>query len=208
MTPTVVSSAAPRAHDLLVQVLRGGGVAAVPTDTVYGLIVDAFNPSAIAKLFEIKGRPTDLALPILVSGLEQAGTLLVGVNDLIVGLAERFWPGALTIVGERRVDLEIDVGGDTRSIGVRAPADRFLLTICDEIGPLASTSANRHASSPLMHPKTIAEELDVSLVIDGGPREGLASTVISVVEHPPVILREGAISSQELYSVIRTTSRF
>jgi len=205
---TVVSSSSPNAYELLVQVLREGGVAAVPTDTVYGLVADAFNTSATARIFEIKGRPSDLALPIFVSGLEQAGTLLTRVDSLMVALAERFWPGALTIVAECRDDLEFAVGGDGNSIGVRAPADHLLLAVCEEVGPLASTSANRHASSPLRDVGALVTELgnDVSLIIDGGPREGLASTVISIVERPPAILREGAISNQELYSVVATVT--
>lgn len=210
MGPTVASSSSPDAYELLVRVLRDGGVAAVPTDTVYGLVADVFNTSATARLFEIKGRPSDLALPIFVSGLEQASTLLNKVDSLMMALAERFWPGALTIVAECRDDLELAVGGDGNSIGVRAPADQLLLAVCEEVGPLASTSANRHASSPLRDAEALAKELgsDVSLILDGGPREGLASTVISIVERPPVVLREGAIGAQELYSVLGTVAQY
>ena len=184
--------------------LGGGRIVGIPTDTVYGLAADPTRPGATAALFTAKARPTDLELPVLVADVEQANALAGpdGLPPVASRLAERFWPGALTIVVRRRPGLEWDLGGDDRTIGVRCPAHDVARTLCATVGPLATTSANRHGEPALTSAAGLAAAFGPELlVLDGGRCEGTPSTVVDASGAPLRCLRQGAVSWAEIEQV-------
>ena len=183
-----------------VAVLRAGGVVLLPTDTVYGLAVATAVPGAIARLFELKGRRRDVPIAVLVADAEQAWRLAaVPLPESAARLAARWWPGALTLVVPRRAGWDVDLGGDPATVGVRCPDHDLVRAVCREVGPLATTSANRHGQAT---PPTAAEALDqvgpVDLVIDGGRLAGAASTVVDCTVEPVRVVREGVIPAAEI----------
>jgi L-threonylcarbamoyladenylate synthase len=178
-----------------VEALRGGDIVGVPTDTVYGLAADPWHSGAADRLFLVKGRPRSVELPLLVTGAEQALTLATAVPDCAHRLMARFWPGALTIVLPRRVDIAADLGEDDATIGLRCPNHPVPLALCEALGPLATTSANRHGDAPLTTAQEVADALPgVTLVLDAGPCNRAPSTVVDSTGEQPKLLREGAIA--------------
>ena len=178
--------------------LEAGAVVALPTDTVYGLAVLPTLPGAIQRLFELKGRPASIAVALLVADAVQAAQVLKirGAGEL---LAARFWPGALTIVGDRVDDLPYELGGDASSIGVRCPDAAYIAELCRRVGPIAVTSANRHGEPPVESPELLREQFGSQLLIaDGGPCSGAPSTVVDVRGEHPRLLRAGAIDFEEI----------
>jgi L-threonylcarbamoyladenylate synthase len=177
--------------------LRAGEVVAIPTDTVYGLAADPRVPGATSALFALKGRPPEVALPVLVASVEQA--LAVAGPDVAqpaLALVERWWPGGLTVVVPRREGLGWELGGsDQSTVGLRLPAHPVPVALAGALGPLAVSSANRHGRpTPATAPEVI-EELGpgLALALDGGPCRGAASTVVSCIEGTVRVLREGAV---------------
>ncbi len=144
--------------------LREGDIIGVPTDTVYGLAADPWHSGAADRLFLVKGRPRSVELPVLVAGEEQALALTTAVPDSARRLMEAFWPGALTLVLPRREDVTADLGDEDETIGVRCPDHPVPLALCREVGPFATTSANRHGGPPA----TAATGLVLGLA-GGGP---------------------------------------
>lgn len=181
--------------------LLAGRIVCVPTDTVYGLAVDPSVRGATAAVFELKGRPHSLTLPVLVAGTEQADTLADGgLPGVARRVAERFWPGPVTVVVPRRREIDWDLGGDGATIGLRCPAHPIVRQLCARVGPLATTSANPHGEPPLSKAASIRERLGdgVALVVDGGTLSGPASTVVQVSDGGLRCLREGAVGFEEL----------
>lgn len=192
----------PAAVDEAVRLLRAGQVVAMPTDTVYGVAVDPFQPGAADRLFVAKERPKDVALPVLVADAGDLARLVEGEVDVFARrLIDRFWPGALTIVLPRKASLrDLDLGGDPSTIGVRCPDHRLARELCREVGPLATTSANRHREPTPPDAAGVAAALGdgVALVLDGGVCAGDPSTVVSVLDDEVTILREGRIPVADL----------
>lgn len=177
--------------------LAAGRIVGLPTDTVYGLAADRRRPDAIGRIYRAKGRPDDLALPVLVSGVDQARSVAeIGERGLL--LMQRFWPGGLTIVLPGRPGP----GGDPRAdrgvptVGVRCPLHPAALALCAAVGPLATTSANLHGEPTPATASGVAAIFGTSLamVLDGGRCEGKASTVVDATGATLRLLREGAIA--------------
>ncbi|HXZ82842.1 MAG TPA: L-threonylcarbamoyladenylate synthase [Acidimicrobiales bacterium] len=188
----------------LVRALERGEVVGLPTDTVYGLAARLSQPTAVDLLFHLKGRPRDLAIPVLVADLAQAEDVAGGADPRLTVLADHFWPGALTVALRRGRDTEPDLGGDPATVGVRSPDDDVIRALCRRVGPLAVTSANRHGDPPA---RTAVElrstfDADVGTVLDGGVRDGQPSTVVSIVEATPRCVREGAIPFAEVIAAL------
>jgi tRNA threonylcarbamoyl adenosine modification protein (Sua5/YciO/YrdC/YwlC family) len=182
-----------------VEALRGGDIVGVPTDTVYGLAADPWHSGAADRLFLVKGRPRSVELPLLVTGAEQALTLATAVPDCAHRLMARFWPGALTIVLPRRAEISADLGEDDATVGLRCPNHPVPLALCRVLGPLATTSANRHGDAPCTTARAVADALPgVALVLDAGPCDGAPSTVVDSTGEQPKLLREGAIAWNEI----------
>ena len=191
-------AAPPRAAiDRAADVLGSGGVVVVPTDTVYGLAVLAERAGATSRLFALKRRPPEVALPLLVADVDQARALADDdLPDVARHLMKRFWPGGLTVVVPRRPGLGLDLGGtDHDTVGVRLPAHPVPVALAARLGPLAVTSANLHGRRT---PETAAEVVDElgdepGLVLDGGRCAGAASTVVSCLGGEVRLLREGTV---------------
>lgn len=173
--------------------LLRGEVVVVPTDTVYGVAVAASVVGATARLFEVKARPTDLALPVLVADVEQAREI-ADVPPLAAELMAAHWPGGLTIVLPRRPGFDVDLGGtDAGTVGVRVPDHDVPRELARRVGPLATTSANRHGRPTPPTVAAVLAELGLTVAVDGGPCRGRPSTVVRVVGDTVEVLRQGAV---------------
>ena len=203
VVPAVGDPPPPEAVDAAAAVLLAGRVVAVPTDTVYGLAVDAFRPGATSRLFAAKGRPRRVPLPVLVSGLDQAEAL-ASMPPAASVLVERFWPGALTLVLPRRRGFDVDLGDAGTTVGLRAPDHPVPVALCARVGPLATTSANLHGGETPADAVDVARLLAgaVDLVLDAGRCDGRASTVVDCTADVPRLLREGEIAWAEVQSCL------
>ena len=200
MKTETIPGSHPDAIERAVEVLRSGGLVAFPTDTVYGLaaLVDSFD--AIELLFEAKTREAAKAIAVLVGDVSQLDRLTPGLPDSARHLAERFWPGALTLVIPKRPDLPANLSAYP-TLGVRMPDHPFALELLRAVGPLATTSANRSGAPNATLPEEVMTQLNgrFHLLLDGGPCPGgVPSTVVDCTQSPPVILRQGAISEEEI----------
>jgi L-threonylcarbamoyladenylate synthase len=189
----------------VVGALRLGQVVAIPTDTVYGLAVDPTQPDAVARLFALKERPIRVALPVLVGSWDQVGALCGPLAPTARRLADRYWPGPLTLVVPRSAAFMSDLGGDPdagSTVGIRWPDHRTVQLLCEGLGPLAVTSANRHGRPPATTAEAVAEEFQgadpLAVVLDGGVCDGRPSTVVECLGGDVRLLREGAIAWSEL----------
>lgn len=179
-----------------VQAVREGQVVGLPTDTVYGIGADPFDLDAVALLFELKGRPADKPVGVLVANLEQANEIgeIGGAARL---LAERHWPGALTLIVTPRVVMADWVGDQVlRTVGIRVPDHRTAIDLLEATGPLAVTSANRSGGAETMSDEEARAVFgdDVIVYIPGHAPGGEASTVIDVTGVEPTVLREGPVT--------------
>ncbi len=186
--------------------LRQGGLVAFPTETVYGLGADAFDAAAVARVFELKGRPATNPLIVHVSDEAMArGVVGEWTRDAAI-LAKAFWPGPLTIVLPKadRVPAIVTAGGG--SVGVRCPDHLVTLSLLEAFGPLVGPSANpsgRVSPTTAAHVRASFSPEQV-MVLDGGPcRAGIESTVVSLVEATPRVLRPGVVSAEELSAVLK-----
>jgi L-threonylcarbamoyladenylate synthase len=192
----------PAAIDEAAAVLRRGGLVAFPTETVYGLGADAFNPRAVARVFEVKARPS--FDPLIVHLADAAGLPRVSAtgDPRVAALAERFWPGPLTLVLPRRPEVPDLVTSGLDTVGVRVPAHRAARALIAAAGtPVAAPSANPFGYVSPTTAAHVAELLgrSVELVLDGGPcRVGVESTILSLTAEPPVILRPGGVAREAL----------
>ena len=188
--------------DGAVAALRRGGVIAIPTDTVYGLAAALDRRDALRRIYAIKGRSGDKALPILVAGPEELSRFSREVSPAVRALADAFWPGALTIVVPATADVpsEVTRGGDT--VGLRMPDHSLALAVIRAAGrALAVTSANRSGGLEARTAEEVHERLGnrVAFVVDGGRSgDGPASTVVDATVVPFRILRLGAIGQDDI----------
>ena len=185
-----------------VDLLRGGGIVAVPTDTVYGIAADMALPDAIERLFGAKRRPPGKAVAVLLADASQAEALGVMTPAARV-LGERFWPGGLTLVLPVRPGVRLPrvLAAGAPTIGLRVPDHPAPRALAAVLGPLPPTSANVSGEPDARDAQEVAGRLGdaLALVIDGGPiRGGLASTVVDCAGERPVIRRVGAIPEAEI----------
>lgn len=195
MSPPVVPADAPDVVDRVCAVLQAGGVVVLPTETVYGLAALAADAKATATLFERKGRGADVPIAVLCDDAEQALSLAERPSDLARSLADAHWPGPLTMVLRRRADLGWSLGEPATTIGLRCPDHDLVRAVAARLGPLATTSANRHGLPTPACAVEAAEQLlgPVDLVVDGGPRSGTPSTVVDLTGDEPQVLRQGGV---------------
>lgn len=181
--PPAVAAGDPAALDRAVAALDAGGAVVLPTDTVYGLAARRGHEEVLRAL---KGRPASVPIAVLVADLDQAGEI-AELGPRARRLAAALWPGPLTIVVPAR-------GGGT--VGVRCPDHGFVRALAARVGPLPTTSANRHGEpTPPTAPEAAAALRGApALVVDGGRCGEVASTVVDLTVDPPAILREGAVT--------------
>jgi L-threonylcarbamoyladenylate synthase len=189
-----------------VELLRAGEVVALPTETVYGLAANALNAEAVAKIYEIKGRPAHNPIIVHVASLEMAKHCVTNWPKLADKLAKAFWPGPLTMVlprAEKIPDI-VTAGGDT--VGIRWPSHPFIQAVIRECGfPLAAPSANLSNSVSPTNAGHVRKQLGgkISLIVDGGQSQvGIESTVVDLTVEPPRVLRPGMIHEESLMAVI------
>lgn len=195
----------PQAITTAQEVIQKGGIAAFPTDTVYGIGASAFKNQAIQKLYQVKERSREKAIPILVGKMEDAVNLTQGLSDPVRRLMEAFWPGPLTLVLPGRADLPLPLSPD-RTIGLRLPAHPFTEALLRATGPLATTSANISGEDSAQTADEVWKQLQdrIELILDGGKTPGeQPSTVIDCTRETPKILRPGPISHDQILSVWR-----
>jgi len=189
-----------------VAILRLGELVAFPTDTVYGLGAHAFQPAAVARLYAVKERPARLPIPLLLPDPATLSDVCTDIPPLAWQLAERFWPGALSLVLRRapQVPDAVTAGGPT--VAVRVPDHPLVRELCRRLGaPLAATSANRHGQPPPVTAREVETALAgrIALILDGGSCPGgVASTVLDLTVSPPVILRPGPVTTGELAPLV------
>jgi L-threonylcarbamoyladenylate synthase len=177
-----------------VAAVRLGNVVGIPTDTVYGIAADPRQRGAAERVFAAKRRPESLALPVLVADVSEVAGL-ARVDEVARSIIERFWPGPLTLVLPRRAGATLWLGGDGTSVGVRCPDHSVARALLRRTGPLAVTSANRHGDPPATTAAALRFALGavVEVIVDGGTCDGSPSTVLSLVEGEPRVLREGTL---------------
>jgi release factor-specific protein-(glutamine-N5) methyltransferase/tRNA threonylcarbamoyl adenosine modification protein (Sua5/YciO/YrdC/YwlC family) len=194
----LISGENPDAILQAIQVLRQGGLVAFPTDTVYGLAADAFRSECIEKLFIAKGRDSNKAIAVLVGDFSQLTQVAAQISVIAERLAQRFWPGPLTLVVPRRPDLPA-VLSPLPTVGVRMPDHPLALALLKQTGPLAVTSANISGASNPLTAQDVLQQLDgrIDLILDGGVTPGgVPSTVVDCTTADLVILRQGPITRE------------
>ena len=184
------------------EILKNDGVVGVPTETVYGLAASAYSDIAVAKIFTAKGRPQDNPLIVHVSSCETLKDLAVDVPKVAFDLAEKFWPGPLTLVLKKGEKVCESVSAGLQTVAVRMPKNETTLELIEKSGlPLAAPSANKSGSpSPTKAAHVIADlggKID-AVLMDGDCSVGVESTVVSLVTSPPRLLRPGAVTPEDL----------
>ncbi|WP_027863202.1 L-threonylcarbamoyladenylate synthase [Marmoricola sp. URHB0036] len=188
-----------------VTAVRRGQLVVLPTDTVYGVGVDAFDSDGVQRLLDAKGRGRDMPPPVLISSDTTLEALATELPGWASGLVAEYWPGPLTIVCRQQPSLRWDLGETRGTVAIRMPDHEGALELLGRTGPLAVSSANNTG-----HPAaTTAEEAEemlgwgVEVILDGGPSSGsVASTIVDCTGTRPRVLREGAISVAELSKVL------
>lgn len=188
------------------RLLRGGAIAAVPTDTLYGLAADPFSPAAVAKVFAAKGRAADQALPLVAADVDQVARWIGPLSDLASRLAARFWPGPLTLVVQAPPALAEGVAA-AGTVGVRVPDHPVTRALVRAVGrPLTATSANVSGRPASDNPDVVERELGavLDLLLDAGITPGGApSTIVDVTAAAPRLIRRGAIPWEAVDACVR-----
>jgi L-threonylcarbamoyladenylate synthase len=178
-------------------VIAAGGVVAMPTDTLYGLAADPFSEAAVAKVFAVKGRSAERAMPLVAASLEQVMSQVGRLSDAAARLAAQYWPGPLTLLVARPASIRADVAGGRDEIGVRVPAHAVTRELCRVCGRLlTATSANLSGAPATNDPDEVARALPatVDLLLDAGRTPGGApSTIVDVTGREVRLVRPGAI---------------
>ncbi len=188
------------------EIIRNGGVVAFPTETVYGLGADAFNPIAIARVFEIKNRPYFDPLIVHIADLNEMSRLVIDIPHSAEKLIKRFWPGPLTIIVLKKEEVPDIVTAGLPTVAIRMPRHPIALQLIREARrPIAAPSANPFGYVSPTTAEHVCEQLGnrVDLILDGGPCEvGLESTILSFSGEKPRLLRPGGLPLEEIVSVI------
>lgn len=188
------------------EILKNGGIVAIPTETVYGLAANALNESAVKKIFVAKGRPQDNPLIVHISNTEMLKPLVKNVSEKAKSLVDTFWPGPLTVIFERTEVIPSSVSAGLDTVAVRYPANPVAAAIIEKCGfPLAAPSANLSGSPSPTTARHCVNDLDgkVDAIVMSSPSEvGLESTVIALNTDKPRLLRPGYITLEQLESVI------
>jgi L-threonylcarbamoyladenylate synthase len=193
----------PQAIPTAKDILHKGGLIAFPTDTIYGVAADPFNPEAIQNIYTAKERPDEKALPVLIGNLKQLEDLVFLVDERLRRIANAFWPGPLTLILPKSARVPTDLT-PYPTIGVRMPNLGFTLALLNETGPLATTSANISGGPNPVDAASVLAQLGgrIDLVLDGGPTPGPTASTVADLSRPEItILRQGPISLADLKSL-------
>ena len=195
----------PAALDSAALAVSQGKLIVLPTDTVYGIGADAFNPAAVANLLAAKGRGRNFPPPVLVGSPALADALAESVTPEAQALIDALWPGALTIILPAQPSLAWDLGDTHGTVALRMPDDERTLELLQRTGPLAVSSANVHgqpAATTVDEARSMLGE-SVALYLDGGPSSGQASsTIVDLTVAPARILRQGDLTRETIASLV------
>ena len=193
------------ALDLAAQIIKQGGLVAFPTETVYGLGADAFNPIAVAKIFAVKNRPEFDPVIVHIANKNQIESVC-RMNKRAEKLIEKFWPGPLTLVLPKKRRIPDIVTAGMSKVGIRMPNNDIALRFITLAGtPIAAPSANPFGYLSPTTAEHVYEQLGskIEMILDGGPCEiGIESTIIEFTDNKPLLLRAGGISVEEITEVI------
>ena len=185
--------------------VQRGELVVIPTDTVYGIAADAFDPEAVTDLLGAKGRGREMPPPVLVSAATTLDALATGLPGYARALFEEFWPGPLTLVCRQQPSLQWDLGDTRGTVAIRMPDHDVALAVLERTGPLAVSSANLTGRPAALDAEAAEEMLgdEVSVIVDAGPvTGGEASTIIDVTGDQGRILRRGALGLEQLNAVL------
>jgi L-threonylcarbamoyladenylate synthase len=189
-----------------VKILKQGGIVVLPTDTVYGLGADAFQPAAVERIYKVKERPRNLAFPLLIADTSQLTAVAESISGIAWFLARQFWPGGLTLVLPKASSLP-DYLAKEPSIAVRIPSHPACLALIRRLeNPMIGTSANTSGKPAALTADEAKQQLGdkVDLIIDGGKCPGGGeSTIVDVTGECPVILRQGIITQYKIEEACR-----
>jgi L-threonylcarbamoyladenylate synthase len=184
-----------------IAILKNGGVIAFPTDTVYGLGASSDIDAAVERVYRIKGRPRHMALPLLLANVSQLDKVAVSIPASARLLADKFWPGPLTLVLPKSDAVSDIISGDGATVAVRVPPPPNPTALARGLGtPIVGTSANLSGQPSALTAEEARNQLGdkVDLIIEGDCPGGRESTVVDLTGESPVILRQGALSREEL----------
>ncbi len=187
------------------EIIKTGGLAAVPTETVYGLAANGLIPEAVAKIYEVKGRPETKPISLLISGMSDVEELCDDIPESAYTMARCFWPGPLTMILKKKSHIPdiVTAGGNT--LGVRCPDHEKTLDIIKKAGvPLAAPSANLSGQPSPKSANDVLKYFDgkIDCVVDGGVcTVGIESTIVDMTVNPPKILRLGGLSAETIAEV-------
>ena len=198
----------PCSHDIaeVASILKDGGVVAIPTETVYGLAGNALKGECVKKIYEAKGRPSDNPLIVHISDISQWAPLVREIPETAIALAEKFWPGPLTIILPKSDIIPAEISGGLDTVAVRMPSDEIARAIISGCGfPLAAPSANTSGKPSPTCASHVTEDLDgkIDAIVDSGECSvGIESTVITLATDIPRLLRPGGITPEMLTEVL------
>ena len=187
------------------EALRGGDVVVLPTDTVYGIGADAFNNAAVEKLLATKRRGPDMPVPVLVGSWTTIQGLVREFSDTAKTLVEAFWPGGLSIIVPEAPSLPWNLGDTRGTVLLRMPLQSVAIELLREVGPMAVSSANISGQAPPVSAVGARDQFGeaVQTYLDGGTSQvGTPSTILDISGPTPVILREGAVTPQQIGEVL------
>jgi tRNA threonylcarbamoyl adenosine modification protein (Sua5/YciO/YrdC/YwlC family) len=188
-----------------VSAVKDGRLVVLPTDTVYGVGADAFDPAAVTALLAAKGRGRDMPVPVLVGSWQTIDGLAFAVPEAARELIHAFWPGALSIVVQQAPSLHWDLGEGRGTVMVRMPLHPVAIELLREVGPMAVSSANISGQPPAITAHDARRQLGdlVEVYLDSGPsQQHAASTIVDLTGPTPHILREGPVSAGQIATVL------
>lgn len=190
--------------------VKRGELVVLPTDTVYGVGADAFSASGIAALLAAKGRGRDMPVPVLVGSPTTLHGLVSRFPESGWDLVDAFWPGALTIVARHQASLQWDLGDARGTVALRMPLHPVALELLTETGPLGVSSANKSGQAPATTASEAQDQLGtaVEIYLDGGRNaDNVPSSIVDLTDEVPKLLREGALSFDQLAKVVSNLTR-
>jgi len=203
MKTEIIAANSPHSIQQALEILQAGGLVAFPTDTVYGVGALAFDGKAVESIYIAKDRPIEKAIPILIGEADDINKVASGVPLMAKKLAEQFWPGPLTIIVPKNLDLPKSVSA-TNTVGVRVPDHIVARSVLRAAGPMAVTSANISGQPSPSTAQEVFTQLNgrIELIIDGGKTPGgVPSTVVDCSGSQPLVVRDGPISLNEILAV-------
>ena len=205
MTETrLIPATQPDAIEQALRILRAGGLAAFPTDTVYGVGALAFDGPAVESIYAAKDRPVEKAIPILIADADDLDKVAVDVPPMARILAARFWPGPLTLVVPKQPTLPEAISATT-TVAVRIPDHPVARALLRAAGPMAVTSANLSGQPSPVEAEEVLRQLNgrIPLVLDGGVTPGgVPSTLVDCLGAEPVLLREGPLTKEQILAAL------